>query len=112
MAIAELSVIPIGTKTTSVSPYVAEIQDLLAGEKDIKYQLNPMGTVIEGELSRLMEVIQKAHELPFNKGAKRVYTVVKIDDRRDKASSMDQKIRSVSEKRKNAMDRLQKTDLT
>ncbi|MDI3534690.1 MAG: hypothetical protein PWQ82_1055 [Thermosediminibacterales bacterium] len=89
----------ISTKTTSVSKYVAEIQNLLEKEKNIKHVLNPMGTVIEGELDELFKVIKKVHELPFNQGAGRVYTIVKIDDRRDKKSNMEQKIRSVTEKK-------------
>ncbi|NPV45082.1 MAG: MTH1187 family thiamine-binding protein [Firmicutes bacterium] len=100
MAIVELSVIPIGTNTTSVSKYVAEIYDVLEKEKGVKYQLNPMGTVIEGRLDDLMRIVRELHEVPFKSGVRRVYTVVKIDDRRDKESHMEDKIRSVNEKRK------------
>ena len=38
------------------------------------------------------------HEHPFRQGAVRVSTLFMIDDRRDKAASMDAKIRSVKEK--------------
>jgi uncharacterized protein (TIGR00106 family) len=102
LAIVELSVIPIGTNTTSVSRYVAEIHDVLEKEKDVKYQLNPMGTVIEGRLDDLMRIVRELHEVPFKSGVRRVYTVVKIDDRRDKESHMEDKIRSVNEKRSTA----------
>ncbi|MEC2078566.1 thiamine-binding protein, partial [Metabacillus fastidiosus] len=35
------------------------------------------------------------HEAPFNKGIKRVATNIRIDDRRDRTSSMERKLESV-----------------
>lgn len=98
MAVLEISVVPIGTQSTSVSHYVAACQKILEQTEGITYQLNPMGTSIEGDLSKLLTLVQKLHEVPFEKGAQRVYTVVKIDDRRDKKASMQQKVTSVLEK--------------
>lgn len=54
-----------------------------------------MGTVIEGELNVILDTVKKMHEVPFNNGAMRVATTIKIDDRRDKQGSMDQKLKSV-----------------
>ncbi|PLR68126.1 MTH1187 family thiamine-binding protein [Bacillus sp. UMB0893] len=99
MAIVDVTVIPIGTKTASVSEYVAAVQSILKGfeqEGKIKYQLTPMNTIIEGELSTLLEVIQAIHEAPFEKGIKRVATNIRIDDRRDKESTMESKLKSVN----------------
>ncbi len=97
MAIAEVSIVPIGTSTTSVADYVAaalrELDSL-----GITYELNPMGTVLEGELDVLLEAIRRMHETPFAQGAVRVYTTIKIDDRRDKVSCMRDKVESVQEK--------------
>jgi uncharacterized protein (TIGR00106 family) len=98
MAIAEVTVIPVGTGSTSVSQYVAKCQKVLEKESGIHYQLTPMGTVIEGELNVLFRVLQKLHEVPFSEGAQRVVTSMRIDDRRDKKASMNQKINSVNEK--------------
>ncbi|TCK98497.1 uncharacterized protein (TIGR00106 family) [Natranaerovirga hydrolytica] len=98
MAIAEITVIPVGTGDTSVSAYVAECQKVLESQKAIKYQLTPMGTVIEGEMNVLLKTFQKLHEVPFQKGAQRVVTSIRIDDRRDKKGTMDQKINSVIHK--------------
>ncbi|WP_195574610.1 MTH1187 family thiamine-binding protein [Paenibacillus sp. 1001270B_150601_E10] len=98
MAIAEVTIIPIGTATTSLSAYVAELQDVLSKQEGIRYELTSMSTIIEGPLDRLFEVILLLHETPFHSGALRVSTSVKIDDRRDKPSSSAQKIRSVQEK--------------
>lgn len=98
MAIAEVTVIPIGTGSTSLSAYVADMQHVLERLEGIEYQLTSMGTIIEGPLDRIFAAVQALHEAPFNKGAQRVSTSVKIDDRRDKASSSEQKLRSVREK--------------
>ena len=97
MAVVEVCLIPIGTKETSVSKYVAEAEKILMAE-GVKYKLNPMGTVIEVNADRALEVIRKMQESVFAKGADRVYSVIKMDDRRDKKASMEQKIKSVEDK--------------
>ena len=93
--IAEVSIIPIGTGDTGLSHYVASCLEVLEGRKDLTYRLTPMGTVIEGPLDKLLEVIRKMHEVPFSKGASRVVTHLKIDDRRDKPATMAGKVESV-----------------
>lgn len=97
MAVVEVCLIPIGTKETSVSKYVAEAEIILIAE-GVKYKLNPMGTVIEADADRALEVIRKMQESVFANGADRVYSVIKMDDRRDKKASMEQKIKSVEDK--------------
>ena len=97
MAVVEVCLIPIGTKETSVSKYVAEAEKILMAE-GVKYKLNPMGTVIETDADKALEVIRKMQESVFDKGADRVYSVIKMDDRRDKKASMEQKIKSVEDK--------------
>lgn len=97
MAIVEVCLIPIGTKDTSVSKYVADAEKILRAE-GAKYKLNPMGTVIEANPDKALELIRKMQEAVFDKGADRVYTVIKMDDRRDKDASMEQKLKSVEEK--------------
>ncbi|GBF10096.1 MTH1187 family thiamine-binding protein [Tepidibacillus infernus] len=99
MAIVEVTITPLGTGTPSVSHYVAEVHKVLEqAPETLKYQLTPMSTIIEGELQDILSVIQRMHEVPFEKGALRVSTSIKIDDRRDKKASMEQKLKSVQEK--------------
>jgi uncharacterized protein (TIGR00106 family) len=98
MAIAEVSVIPLGTKTASVSQYVARAVRALEREKDIKYETTAMGTIIEGDLDRILAVVKKMHEGTFGEGVARVLTTVKIDDRRDKAQGMKEKVDSLKKK--------------
>ena len=95
MALVEVSIIPLGTGTTSVSKYVARAVGVLQGEKDIKYELTAMGTIIEGDLEHLLTLVRKMHESVFDAGVTRVATTIKIDDRRDKRSSMTSKMESL-----------------
>lgn len=93
--VAEVSIIPVGTGDTGLSRYIAACLEVLEGRKDITYRLTAMGTIIEGPLDKVLEMICKMHEVPFSKGASRVVTSIKIDDRRDKPSTMAGKIESV-----------------
>jgi uncharacterized protein (TIGR00106 family) len=95
MAIAEVSVIPLGTGTPSVSKYVARAVSVLRQEKDVKYELTSMGTIIEGDLEKILRVVKKMHQATFDEGAVRVITTIKIDERRDKPSTMSGKIGSL-----------------
>jgi len=98
MAIAEVSVVPLGTRTPSVSQYVARAVKVLEREKSVKYEITPMGTIIEGDLDRILAVVKKMHEGTFGEGVARVLTTVKIDDRRDKALGMREKVDSLKKK--------------
>ena len=93
--IAEIKIIPIGTATTSLSRYIAACINTVKQAQDISYQLTAMGTIIQGPLERVLELAQKMHEVPFTMGAKRVVTIINIDDRRDKSATMESKVKAV-----------------
>ncbi len=95
MALVKVSVIPLGTGTPSVSRYVARAVEVLQDEGDINYELTAMGTIMEGDLDRLLAVVRKMHEAVFEAGAMRAVTIVEIDDRRDKISSLSGKLESL-----------------
>lgn len=95
MAIAEISVVPLGTKTPSVSRYVARAVKVLRQEQGIKYEITAMGTIVEADLNRILAVVQKMHEATFGEGVARVVTTVKIDDRRDMTRTMQDKLASL-----------------
>ncbi len=97
MAIAEISIVPIGTESTSLSSYVAACLDVLK-ESGLTYEVHGMGTIIEGDLPDLFDVMLRMHDVPFQAGALRVVTTIKIDDRRDKESSAQGKVKAVQEK--------------
>jgi uncharacterized protein (TIGR00106 family) len=98
LAIVEVTIAPLGTGITSLSSYVAAGHKVLMAHPDIKYQLTPMGTILEGDLDRLLTIIREMHEVPFGAGAERVSTLIRIDDRRDTDATMAKKIQSVHEK--------------
>jgi len=95
MALAEISVIPLGTETPSVSKYVAQAVKVLQQEEGIKYELTAMGTIVEGELDNILAVAKKMHEGIFGEGVARVVTTITIDDRRDRSSTMGSKLESL-----------------
>lgn len=97
MAIVFISVAPLGTGDTSLSRYVAGVERILR-ESGLKHQLTAMGTIVEGDLDAILPVLRRMHEQPFLSGAMRVSTLIKIDDRRDKAHTIEGKVRSVTEK--------------
>ena len=98
MAVLELTLVPIGTQKTSCSPFVAAAYDAVKDNDKVEIRLNPMGTVLEGDIDELFACVRKMQEAVFEAGADRVYSVVKIDDRRDKKASLDQKVNSVMSK--------------
>ena len=98
MALIKVSIVPLGTGTPSVGKYIARAVEVLQGEKDIKYELTAMGTIIEGDLDRLLTLARKMHEAVFDAGVMRALTIIEIDDRRDKTSSISSKIESVKKK--------------
>jgi len=101
MAIMEITVVPMGIQGTSLSAYVAGCLDVLKREK-VKYELTAMGTNIEGNLKDLIRIALKMHAVPFKKGAPRVTTTLRIDDRRDKKGTLEGKKMAVQSKlRKN-----------
>ncbi len=93
--IAEIKILPLGTATTSLSRYIAACINTVKQAQDISYQLTAMGTIIQGSLERVLELAQKMHEVPFAMGAKRVVTIINIDDRRDKSATMESKVKAV-----------------
>ena len=97
MAIAEVSIVPLGTSSVSVSEYVAGAIEELQ-KSGLSYQLTPMGTIIEGSLEDVLAVIRAMHETPFHSGVRRVYTTIKLDDRRDRPVQMNEKVTSVQKK--------------
>ena len=95
MVIARISVVPIGTGNASVSRYVADFQKELK-KLGFKPALSAMATVIEAKrIDKILLAVKRLHEMVFEKGAPRAYTLLTIDERRDKKGSVSQKIGSV-----------------
>ncbi|MEO8286326.1 MAG: MTH1187 family thiamine-binding protein [Chloroflexota bacterium] len=95
--IAEVTFSPLGTATPSLSKYVVAALAVLKEHPEVEYKLNAMSTVLEGERRDIIEVVELMSEAIFAAGAPRVGTALKIDERRDKATSMEHKVDVVME---------------
>jgi uncharacterized protein (TIGR00106 family) len=95
MSTADLTVISLGRAETSAAPYIAEIQRRLAAQDRVRYRLHAMGTSLEGSTEDILRVVGELHAVPFDLGVPRVYTVLKLDERRDREQTLDDKVASV-----------------
>ena len=83
MITCDFAILPVGTETTECKDYVTAAVQAIK-DSGLSYQLTGMGTQIEADnLEELYAAIAKAQEAVFEVGIGRVYTVIKIDDRRD-----------------------------
>jgi uncharacterized protein (TIGR00106 family) len=94
MALMEISVMPVG-QGTSMSKYIAEAIRVLAAEPEIDYEMTSMGTIVLGDVDRLLAVAQKMHQKVKDAGALRIVTMIKIDDRMDKPITLTSKLQSL-----------------
>lgn len=94
MAIVAVSISPVG-EGVSVSRFVAAALDVVHAQQRVRFRLDPMFTTLEGDLSEIYSLIGDMQEAVFAAGAQRVSTVIKVDDRRDRATSMEQKVDAV-----------------
>lgn len=98
MITAELTIIPIGTGSTSLSDYIVAAIKAIE-KKNIRCEISGMGTQIEAEdLDDILDAVKAAHEAVLRADCDRVYTTVKIDDRRDVEKTLKDKIASVKSK--------------
>jgi uncharacterized protein (TIGR00106 family) len=98
MATADLTVIGLGRQSASASEYIAEMQRRLQAQDKVRFRLHAMGTELEGTVEDILEVVRVLHSVPFEAGLPRVYSVLKLDERRDKPTqTLDDKVRSVEQ---------------
>src|ERR687898_1461572 len=96
MATADLTVLALGRQELSASEYIAEIQRRLRKQQRVRYRMHAMGTSLEGTTEDILAVVGELHSVPFEQGIQRVYTVLKLDERRDRPDqTLDDKVRSV-----------------
>ena len=97
MIVADISVIPMGAGPgTSVSPIVQKAVRALQA-RGLRTLTGPMSTSFEAPtLDEVLAGAKAAHMAAVEAGARRVITIIKIDDRRDKEQSMDSKMAAVN----------------
>ena len=94
---AEISVYPIGTSTTSASFYIAKGVEAIENLDGVRYEVNPMGTLLESKnLEKIFEASKMMTEAIHNLGVKRVEIILKIDSRLDKEARLEEKIESLN----------------
>ena len=94
MAIMQLTIIPLGTRTPGVGQYVTEIEQALQRE-GVRHELTDMGTIIEGAPQELLALAARLHALSFAHGVQRVVTQIMLDERRDKDVKLGDKTAAV-----------------
>ena len=93
---AEISIYPMATPQTSASFYIAKAIESIKNMEGVRYQINPMGTVLESDnIDKIYEAAKSMSEVVHNLGIDRVEVVLKIDSRKDADKSMEEKIESV-----------------
>ena len=94
--IAYFTIVPLGTKSTSLGKYVATALAAIDKVKSLSYELTPMGTTMEADsLAPIFEAVKVAHEALTAKGIFRIESTLIIDDRKDKPRTMKHKVNSV-----------------
>jgi uncharacterized protein (TIGR00106 family) len=94
--IVDLCMVPIGVGV-SLSPYVAGCEKVL-GEAGLKTVLHANGTNIEGDWDKVFAAIKRCHKAMHQQGAPRVFTILKVGTRTDRAQTMADKVKSVRAK--------------
>jgi uncharacterized protein (TIGR00106 family) len=94
-ATADLTVIPSGREGASVGEVIAEIERRLEGQDRVRFRMHAMGTSLEGTIEDILMLVADLHAVPFQSGYPRVYTVLKLDERRDREQTLEDKEESV-----------------
>jgi len=92
--ILEFSITPIGSGVSVRAEVAKAVQ--IVHDSGLKYEVNAMGTVVEGSWDTVTAVLKRCHD-ELLKECERLSIVIKIDSRRGPASPMEDKVRSVVE---------------
>jgi len=89
-------------RTTSASFYIAKAIESIQNIKNLRYEINSMGTVLESDsIDIIYEASKKMMETVHNLGIDRVEVVIKVDSRRDKNVKMEEKLDSIKKHMEN-----------
>ena len=95
--IVEFSIFPMD-KGESLSPYVARALKTIQ-DSGLPYELNPMGTCVEGEWKEVVSLVDHCFE-ELQKDCNRINLSLKADYRKGPPGRMKGKVASVKEKLK------------
>ena len=96
----EISIVAVGTGSTSISKEVAAAFEAIRKTKDIKtIKLTAMGTQIEARNMRaILNAIEAAHQAVKSTGAKRIVSTIRIAERLDASRTLEDDVGSVNER--------------
>ena len=94
--IIELSIFPTD-KGESVSDHVARAVRIIE-ESGLSYQVNPMGTCIEGEWPDVLKVVDSCFT-DLQQDCHRIYATIKVDYRENRSDGLQEKVGSVLKKK-------------
>jgi uncharacterized protein (TIGR00106 family) len=95
MVLLEMSITPLGIGD-SVSQYVAQCVELV-DQSGLDYELHAMGTIVEGELDQVLDLMRRCIE-QVAKHSDRVTCAAKLDFRRGPTGRIRSKVASVEQK--------------
>lgn len=95
MATAELTILPIGREGASVGDLLAQVAARLEAQDRVGFEIGPMGTSLEGDVSDILTLVGELQEVPLAAGVPRVYTVLKLDNRSDSQQTLREKVDSM-----------------
>ncbi len=95
MVLLEFSMSPLG-EGESVSNYVARSLQII-DESGLSYELHAMGTIIEGEVDEVLDVMRRCLDA-MAADCDRITCTAKLDYRKGHTGRLDSKVKSVEEK--------------
>lgn len=100
MATADFTIIPLGgSESASVSEILAEVKRRLATQERVAFEMHAMGTLLQGDAADIFALVHEMSQVPFESGRPRVYTILKLDERRDRPDqTLADKVRAVDER--------------
>ena len=95
MVLLEFSMSPLN-KGESVSPYVARSLEIIE-KSGLDYRLHAMGTIVEGELNEVLDVLKKCFDAMAG-DCDRITCTAKLDYRKGHNGRLSSKVESVEQK--------------
>jgi len=95
MAVAEISIVPVGTDAPSYSSFVdAALRACAAG--GLRHQVGAMSTVVEGESAEILHLARQMHRAVLDAGAERVVTHIALEERLDRGDGIDRRLEAAA----------------
>ena len=94
LAVAEIFITPLGTGDSTIREYIRALLPIVEAS-GLAYQLTAMGTQVEGPIDELLALTKRLHDATFeaSKGADRVVTHLRLDERRGEPLTLEGKVR-------------------